>query len=146
MQLRRAKERQMKTAKEMKERAEEMLAIVWPDSLLRFPVTITGSAESLCDPSIDILGVSIFAVNVEIGVETIQAFQVATVEYIHSDPPDENIIYHEEPECFDDAMVEACKLLVEDTLVIFLADKRTPEQRKKDRQDRMRRVLGLKKE
>ena len=80
------------TAEQMKDRAETLLDIVFQAGIHcehdqpRFPVTITGSAENLCDPSIDIIGVSVAAVEMVVnklgGTIPVQAFQVYTVEHI----------------------------------------------------------------
>jgi hypothetical protein len=130
------------SAEQMKERAERLLEALFLQGLLtttgnavpRFPVTITGSAENLCDPSIDIIGVSVAAVEIEVqaisGPVPVQAFQVYTVEYIPAmrgpngdpgDPPDEDTKEHGEPHrSFDVAMVEVIKLLVENELNSFM--------------------------
>jgi hypothetical protein len=121
------------TAEEMKERAAKLLSVVGLDK--RYPdITITGSAQNLCDPSIDIEGVSISIVDMDVptigGTRTVAGYQVSTVEYIPAmrgpngdpgDPPDEDIKDHGEPHrMFEDAMVQAIKLLVENDLLNFL--------------------------
>jgi hypothetical protein len=118
------------TAEQMQQRAKKLLEVAG-DCLvgqpIRYDIQITGSPKNLCDPSIDINGVTIAAVEEEVpkigGTITIQAFQLHTVEYIPAyrppngdpgDPPSEDLKEHGEPHRnFDDAMTEAIKLLVE---------------------------------
>lgn len=117
----------------MQYRAERLLKA----ARLSYTVFITGSDENFCDPSIDIEGMTIAAVEIDIpklgGTITVQGFQLYAVEYIPSyrpsngdpgDPPSEDLKELGEPHRnFDDAVIEAAKLLIENDINLFRESK-----------------------
>jgi hypothetical protein len=112
----------------MRDRAQELLgALSHNNNISPWMVSITGGEFNKCDPSIDIEGISIYTSDDMFGLYQVAKCVRVPGRMYYPDgsgqPDSDELIDVGEPhKGFDNAVIEACKLLVEARLYDFLME------------------------
>ncbi len=117
----------------MRNRAQELLSALSPkNNNSLWMVNIIGGEFNMCDPSIDIEGISIYTNDVPPPADQPVVYQIAKCVRVpgrmyypdgSGEPDSDELKEAGEPySSFDKAVIEACKLLVEARLNDFLED------------------------